>query len=92
MLKSPQNFHRSQNTSYHLSQSYFSSIKPCLVMVEKVLKTRRRNLKMREDSAFKEDESTVTKIKLNCAIFISWILKIKMFYKAVCPNIYENNS
>ena len=61
-------------------------------MVEMVLKTRRRNGKMREDSAFKEDESTVTKIKLNYSIIISWISKIKMFYKAVCPNIYENNS
>ena len=39
MLKNPRNFHRSQNTSGHLSYSCFFSIKPCLVMVEMVLKT-----------------------------------------------------
>ena len=39
MLKNPRNFHRSQNTSGRLSYSCFFSIKPCLVMVEMVLKT-----------------------------------------------------
>ena len=43
MLKNPRNFHRSQNTSGHLSYSCFFSIKPCLMMLEMVLKTGRRN-------------------------------------------------
>ena len=57
MLKNPRNFHRSQNTSGHLSYSCFFLYQTMSGDGGDGFKNRRRNEKMREDSAFKEDEA-----------------------------------